>query len=196
MRGRESVKFLARSVATLAVLPALLSYCTRKCFLGPDRALEGSSQALALIPGIPGQYLRRAFLSRVLARCHPSSTVEFGTIFSKRDARIDENVYIGPGCHIGLVHIERDSLLGPGVQIPSGRLTHGISDTSRPISQQPGLRTLVRIGAGSWIGGAAVIMADVGNKSVVGAGAVVTRALPDGVVACGVPARVLRQRDT
>jgi acetyltransferase-like isoleucine patch superfamily enzyme len=38
-------------------------------------------------------------------------------------------------------------------------------------------------------------MADVGRESVVGAGAVVTRPIPDRVMAAGVPARVRRRRD-
>jgi acetyltransferase-like isoleucine patch superfamily enzyme len=37
-------------------------------------------------------------------------------------------------------------------------------------------------------------MSDVGEHSVVGAGAVVTKALPAQVVAAGVPARVIRSR--
>ena len=39
-------------------------------------------------------------------------------------------------------------------------------------------RIPVRIGAGAWIGSAAVVMADVGRDAVVGAGAVVTSRLP------------------
>ena len=38
-------------------------------------------------------------------------------------------------------------------------------------------------------------MADVGRDTIVGAGAVVTKPLPDRVIAAGVPARVLRGRD-
>jgi acetyltransferase-like isoleucine patch superfamily enzyme len=52
----------------------------------------------------------------------------------------------------------------------------------------------VRIGTGCWIGSAAVVMADVGRNTVVGAGAVVTRPLPDWVVAVGAPARPVRER--
>jgi acetyltransferase-like isoleucine patch superfamily enzyme len=44
------------------------------------------------------------------------------------------------------------------------------------------------------VGSAAVVMADVGPDSVVGAGAVVTRPLPARVIAAGIPARVLRHR--
>ena len=110
------------------------------------------------------------------------------------DTRIDENAYIGPRCHLGRVHIERNALLAAGVHVPSGRRTHGTGEVSVPIRDQPGSRTLVRIGAGAWIGSAAVVMADVGRDSIVGAGAVVTRPIPDRVIAAGVPARVVRSR--
>jgi virginiamycin A acetyltransferase len=188
------VKTAAFWIATVAVLPALLSYRLRSAMFGPDRALEGSTQALGLVPGLLGQYLRRAFLCRVLSSCHRSATVEFGVLFSSAGTRLDENVYVGPRCHLGLVHLGADVLLGAGVHIPSGGRIHGIGDPSRPIREQQGERVMIRIGAGTWIGSAAVVMADVGHDAVVGAGAVVTRPVPDAVVAAGVPARVLRAR--
>jgi virginiamycin A acetyltransferase len=194
LRIREAAKLTAFWLATVAVTPALVSYRIRAAILGCDRALEGSTQALGLVPGIGGQYLRRAFLSRVLASCHRSVSVGFGAVFSDARSRLDENVYIGPRCHLGYVHIERDALVAPGVHIPSGPDTHGIDDCSRPIREQVGTMRMVRIGAGSWIGSAAVVMADVGRGAVVAAGAVVVRPIPDMVVAGGVPARVLRPR--
>src|SRR5215468_8613320 len=118
---REALKFALRAVALVIVLPSLASYAVRAWLLGRDRALEGSTQMLSLIPGLPGQYLRRAFLSGALAGCAPSVVVGFGTIFSRSDARLDEHVYVGPGCFLGLVHIERDVLIGSGVHITSGR---------------------------------------------------------------------------
>ena len=103
-------------------------------------------------------------------------------------------MYVGPRCHLGLVHLERDVLLASGVHVPSGGATHGISDPGRPIRDQPGARAIVRIGEGTWVGSGAVVLADVGRHSVVGAGAVVTAPLPDYVIAAGVPARVIRSR--
>jgi acetyltransferase-like isoleucine patch superfamily enzyme len=120
--------------------------------------------------------------------------VQFGSLFSQAGARLDESVYVGPRCHLGLVHLERDVLLGAGVHIPSGGATHGIDDLDRPIREQPGARTLVRIGEGTWVGSAAVIMADVGRHCVIGAGSVVTHQIPDYSIAAGVPARVIRSR--
>ena len=194
MSTREGIKSIVRAFATLAVTPALVSFWIRSGLIGRDRALEGSSQALALLPGLLGQYLRRAFLGRVLAHCHHTATIEFGTIFSSAGARIDENAYVGPRCHLGLVHLERDVLVAAGVHVPSGAHIHGTADLEKSIRDQPGHRRLVRIGAGSWIGSAAVVMADVGRGTIVGAGAVVSSPLPDFVIAAGVPARVVRQR--
>ncbi len=130
----------------------------------------------------------------MLAGCHPTASIGIGTLFSKAGASIGANVYIGPRCHIGLVAIEADVLLAAGVHVTSGAQTHGFSDLSRPIREQEGTPALVRIGAGAWIGSAAVVMADVGRDTIVGAGAVVTQALTDEVIAVGVPARVVRSR--
>ena len=162
--------------------------------MGKNRALEGSTQALAWLPGIAGQYIRRAFLRHALAYCAPSATIEFGTVFSQAGARIDAGAYVGPRCHIGLVHIGEDALIAAGVHIPSGGATHDFSDLAVPIRLQPHHRSVVRIGAGSWIGSAAIVMADIGRHAVVGAGSVVTRPLPDYAVAVGSPARVIRLR--
>jgi len=191
---RETVKAILRFVSLIVVSPLLLSYGCWSLVMGRDRALEGSSQTLSLIPGIVGQYLRRAFLMQVLAECHQSVVVEFGTLFSQAGARLAENVYIGPRCQLGLVHIGKDTLVGPAVHVPSGGKTHGTADPTRPIREQEHRRSVVRIGDGAWIGSAAIVMADVGHGTVVGAGAVVTKPLPDMVVAVGVPAHVVRRR--
>jgi virginiamycin A acetyltransferase len=192
---KEWLKAAARAVATIVVLPQLLSYTIRAAIMGETSALTGSTQLLSLVPGLTGQYLRRAFLARVLrGGCASSAAIEFGTLFSQVDSRIDENVYIGPRCHLGRVHLERDVLVAAGVHIPSGPHTHG-TDLSAPFHDQPGALRAVRIGAGAWIGSNAVVLADVGRNTIVGAGAVVTSPLPDRVVAAGVPARIVRRLD-
>jgi acetyltransferase-like isoleucine patch superfamily enzyme len=193
-RLKELAKAMARLVASVAVAPVLLGYWINAALVGRNRALESASQLLSLLPGITGQYLRRAFLQGVLARCHSSTLVEFGALFSQVGARLDENVYVGPRCNLGLVHLQRDVLLAANVHIPSGGKTHYFDDPTVPIREQGGERTLVTIGAGAWIGTGAIVLADVGQGTVVAAGSVVTRPLPDNVIAAGVPARVIRSR--
>ena len=130
---RNAIKSLAHVLATIAIAPALASFAIRRLALGADRALEGSTELLALIPGLTGEYLRRAFLAHTLSGCDRSATVRAGTVFSRTAARIDANVYVGPGCHLGWVHLERDVLLGAGVHVPSGPALHGTADPDRPI---------------------------------------------------------------
>jgi acetyltransferase-like isoleucine patch superfamily enzyme len=193
---KELLKAIARAIATVVMLPALVSFTIRAAVLGPNRALTGSSQLWSLVPGVAGQYLRRALLARVLrGGCAASAVIEFGVLLSQVDSQIDAGVYVGPRCHLGHVHLERDVLLAAGVHIPSGAHTHGTDPLSAAFRDQPGDLRQVRIGAGSWIGSNAVVMADVGRNTIVGAGAVVTRPLPDRVVAAGVPARIVKRLD-
>jgi acetyltransferase-like isoleucine patch superfamily enzyme len=191
---REAVKLAVYVTAKVVALPALISFHIRAAVLGRDRAITSSTQTLSLIPGLTGQYIRRAFLASALEHCDRSATIEFGVLFSQAGARIEPRVYVGPRCHLGLVHLEQDVLLGAGVHVPSGAATHGTDDALRPIREQPGTRTRVRIGEGTWVGSGAIVMADVGKHVVVAAGAVVTKPLPDYVVAAGVPARIIRDR--
>lgn len=191
---RRLLKLCAFGAALILVLPAWLSFLIKRAVLGEDRAIMGSTQALSLVPGLPGQFVRRAFLWLVLDECATSVTVEFGTTFSKTNTRLGENVYIGPYCSLGSVVLERDVLLAPSVHIPSGPDTHGTENPDIPIREQPGRMRQLRIGQGTWIGTGAIVLDDVGPNSVVAAGAVVTTPVPAQVVAGGVPARVLKER--
>jgi maltose O-acetyltransferase len=53
----------------------------------------------------------------------------------------------------------------------------------------------IKIGSDVWVGGGAMICPGVkiGSKTVIGAGSVVTRDIPDGVFAAGNPCRVIRE---
>lgn len=192
---RDGIKLACRFLAHVLVFPILIWHWIWIPLLGANRCVQGSTEYLSLFPGVIGNYFRNAFLSWTIKRCHPTATISFGTTFSKADATIDESVYIGPGCHLGMVHLERDVLVASGVHITSGARTHGYADSNKPIREQEGALELVTIGERSWIGSSAIIMASVGKNSIIGAGAVVTKPIPDNVIALGVPAKVVQQRD-
>jgi virginiamycin A acetyltransferase len=188
------MKAVARALAALAVLPIAFSVALRGRVVGRDRAFQASAEWLALVPGLTGQYVRRAFMAATTAGCGTDVVVGPGTLFSTADVRLDANAYVGPQCNIGWVHVERDVMIAAGVQIPSGPHTHGTDRIEVPMRDQPGRPICVHLREGAWIGNGAIVLADVGRHAIVAAGAVVTRPVPDYGVAAGVPARLLRDR--
>src|SRR5260221_13365860 len=112
---RAVAKWVARGAANVAAVPFLFLHALKIPLLGNDHALEGSTQLLALWPGLTGQYTRRAFLAWTIAECHPTAKISFGTIFSKSAMPLGANVYIGPYCCLGYVNIEREAMIATGV---------------------------------------------------------------------------------
>jgi acetyltransferase-like isoleucine patch superfamily enzyme len=198
MVPRSIAKSALLAVARGTVAPLVVAYRLERA-LWPEarrhQLFQAYSQALAMLPGLSGQFVRRAFYGAVLAECHPDSCIQWGTIFSTEEARVARGVYIGARCTLGHVVLEEDATLGSNVDIPSGRNQHGIDDPDLRVQDQPGRYETVRIGRNTWVGNGAVVLADVGARSVVAAGSVVTAPIPDDVIAGGNPARVLRRRD-
>ncbi|QDV39712.1 acyltransferase [Tautonia plasticadhaerens] len=191
---KSTFKSIADGLASVLVIPAILLYAIGRTAVGADRAFPGWSQAFALIPGLSGVYLRRAFYRRVLPRCGPDACLGFGTILSHPTAEVGRNVYVGAYCCLGAVTLEDDVIVGSHVSIMNGSEQHGIERLDVPIREQPGSWPRVTIGQDSWIGERSVVMADVGAHCVIGAGAVVSRPVPCYAIAVGVPAHVLRSR--
>jgi maltose O-acetyltransferase len=84
------------------------------------------------------------------------------------------------------------TLFGPAVQVYTA--THPMNAELRR-KQEYGKP--VEVGPDVWVGGGAVICPGVkiGSRSVIGAGSVVTRDIPEGVFAAGNPCRVIRPID-
>ena len=82
-------------------------------------------------------------------------------------------------------------LFGPGVQIYAA--THPMSAAGRRTGLEAGRP--VEICDDVWVGGGAIICPGVriGAGSVIGAGSIVTREIPEGVFAAGNPCRVIRE---
>ena len=91
---------------------------------------------------------------------------------------------------VGRVTIGDDVQIGPNVQILTPTHLLGPDERrSRLEAAEP-----INIGDNVWLGGGVIVLPGVtiGRDTVVGAGAVVTKDLPPGVLAVGNPARVIR----
>jgi acetyltransferase-like isoleucine patch superfamily enzyme len=86
-----------------------------------------------------------------------------------------------------LIEIGDRAMLGQSTIVLDGN--HRFRDPDLPFLEQGYELAPVRIGPGAAINSKATIMADVGERAVVGANAVVTRPVPPFTVAVGVPAK-------
>jgi acetyltransferase-like isoleucine patch superfamily enzyme len=104
---------------------------------------------------------------------------------------VSEGTFIGAK---GQVTIGDDTDFGPGCRIIAE--AHVFDDCDRPIREQGVVRKGIVIGTDCWFGTNAVVLdgCRVGDGSVVGAGAVVTKDVSPGMVVAGVPAEVIRAR--
>ncbi|HEV7722732.1 MAG TPA: sugar O-acetyltransferase [Iamia sp.] len=106
--------------------------------------------------------------------------------------RVGRNVFINHGCtlnDIGGIDIGDEVMVGPNVSLLTSGHPLDPATRRRAITAAP-----IRLGRNVWIGAAAIVLQGVtiGDDSVVGAGAVVTRDVPAGVLVAGSPARLVR----
>jgi acetyltransferase-like isoleucine patch superfamily enzyme len=120
--------------------------------------------------------------------------------------RNGERITLGRGCHLGercflwagdssgRIFLGDHVILAPGVFITASN--YKLED-GKPIHEQAKIEKDIRIGSDVWLGTGVVVTAGVtiGNGCIVGAGAVVTKDLPAGSIAGGVPAKVIGTRE-
>jgi acetyltransferase-like isoleucine patch superfamily enzyme len=115
--------------------------------------------------------------------------------YRMRGSRIGQNVYISPGVFLEehypeLITIEDQVEIGPKTIIVTHDSSPTCIDKSQGIKRGP-----VHIKKGAYIGAGVIILPGVtiGERAIIGAGAVVTKDVPGNVVAKGVPAKITRE---
>ncbi len=141
--------------------------------------------------------IRYGCCRRMFVRCGANVNVERGATFgSGRRISIGHDSDLGINCRIyGTVHIGDHSFMGPDVVIWT--TNHRFDRTDIPMMYQGSTpEQPVTIGNDVWIGTRAILLPGVhiGSHSVVGAGAVVAKDIPEWSVVAGNPARVIRYR--
>lgn len=148
-------------------------------------------------PVPPGLWLANFFVQRIL---RVNGRIRWMVHFTSSvggDIQIGRNVWksfaISGGCYIqGIngIRIGDDTLFAPGVKMISAN--HDVNNMEGWTKTGP-----IVIGKHCWIGANAVILPGVvlGDDVVVGAGAVVTKNVPDNTVVAGVPARSIGESE-
>lgn len=156
-------------------------------WLGGDEVLPRLSGAHYLI-GVGSPKMKRALASRANAAgliagtvVHPTATFGADVALSAGDiicahVSLTSNIYLGMHVHVNLnATIGHDSIIGDYVSVSPGANISG----------------KVTLSAGVYVGTNASLVegVTVGDDTILGAGSVVTRNLPAGVTAVGVPAK-------
>jgi len=170
-------------------------------YLADDPILvEGRARAQRLIEqfnatGIDHAASRRAFLTELLgslgegAEILPPLRCDYGYTTT-----VGARTFINYGAVIldpGYVRIGADVQIGPNVQLLTA--THPVDAATRKARWESAVP--ITIEDGVWLGGGVIVCPGVtiGEDAVIGAGSVVTRNVPPGVVAVGNPCRVIRK---
>jgi maltose O-acetyltransferase len=136
---------------------------------------------------------RRRILRELFAKggdsvwMQPPFYCDYGT-----NIELGERVFFNFNCvvlDVCPVRIGDFTLFGPAVQVYTPLHPFHAAHRRRQEFGKP-----IDIGSDVWVGGGAIILAGVriGSRSVIGAGSVVTRDVPDDVFAAGNPCRVIR----
>jgi acetyltransferase-like isoleucine patch superfamily enzyme len=154
------------------------------------------AQSFCLIPGVPGKIIRACFYKQTLKKSYLDLDIGFGSLVSKIETSIGKNVLITGHTTIGLTEIGDRAVIANYVSILSGRYQHNFTDLKDDILTDKDCFAKIIIGPDSFIGEHSTVMANVGSHTIVGAGSVVVKPIPDYVVAVGNPARVVKERRT
>jgi|SRR5690554_1264463 len=195
MNVRYFVKRTIKTGFLILVFPIYVLYLLFRLAGNTDAVFMSFSQAISLIPGKIGIYIRAAFYRLACTDTSDEISVGFLTIFSHADTTIEKGVYIGPQCNIGKCTIGRNTLIGSGVHVLSGSSQHNFQDADTPIQSQGGSYSKIKIGVDCWLGNGAIIMNNVSDKCIVGAGCVFNaKSSTPGDILAGNPAKVIKNR--
>lgn len=140
---------------------------------------------------------RKKLLEFVFGGPLPDSVTIYPPFFTEHglNTTFGENVFVNQGCTFmdgGGITIGDNVMIAPKVNLITGGHPLPLTERREYTAMGP-----IMIEENVWIGAAATITQGVtiGAGSVVAAGAVVTRDVPPGSVAAGVPARVIKSID-
>ncbi|WP_278529209.1 acyltransferase [Bacteroides acidifaciens] len=149
--------------------------------------------------GRPSNRLRIMICKHIFKKCGKVTTINRNIYFGNgKNVEIGDYSGIGSNCVLpNDIKIGKYVMMGPELYCLS--YSHIIDNPDIPMCQQGGVKCSysdICIGDDVWIGGKVIITKGrhIGNHSILGAGAVVTKDVPDYAVVGGNPAKILKMR--
>jgi maltose O-acetyltransferase len=139
--------------------------------------------------------IRYFFCKGLFKSCGRGVVIESKAHIPFHKVEIGSNSGIGYNARLGAVKMGNNVMMGPDVIILSG--SHVFDSRLLPMRVQGGTEdNPVLISDDVWIGARAIILPGVhiGKGAIVGAGAVVSKDVPEYAIVVGNPARVVKQR--
>ncbi|HEU0316312.1 MAG TPA: acyltransferase [Solirubrobacteraceae bacterium] len=181
-------------LADRLVAPLVASYAIKRRLIGDERAYLECSERASRWTGLAGERMRRALHNRLGTPVGEGAILRFGCILERPPVEIGRYTVIGHYANVQHARIGDDCLVSDFVYIIDGPHQHNFDRVDVPMREQGITIKQVSIGRDTWIGGHAMILADVGEYCIVGAGSVVTKPVPDYQIVVGNPARVIGDR--
>ena len=145
----------------------------------------------------PSQYIEKLkYMKEMFAECGDNCYIElpFHANWGGHNVHFGNGIYANSNLTIvddGHVYVGDKVMFGPNVLLSTA--AHLIDPTLREKGLQ--FNKDIYIGENVWIGGGVIVMPGIhiGKNSVIGAGSIVTKDIPENVVAVGNPCKVLRE---
>ena len=148
-----------------------------------------------------------------IARCNIHPSVRIVGWSNLYDSTIGDQSFVGPFVEIGgaiigcRTYISSHSYVCPGVTIGDDTfVAHGVQFTNDIFVDSPDWKSpldkqfiLRKTSVGNWVrigSGALILPVRIGNRAIIGAGAVVTKDVADGETVVGNPSRIIYRQAT
>lgn len=146
-----------------------------------------------------GGKLRNVCAKKLFKKCGNNINIEYMAHFGKgQGIEIGNNSGIGIHCHVpNDIYIGDNVMMGPHCYIIDN-ITHNFDRLDIPMIEQGStiLKNRTIIGDDVWIGRQCLFTPckQIGNHSIIAAGSVVCKNIPDNVIAGGNPIKIIRNR--
>ena len=189
---KKIIVFICRAFAFfIVILPAILVKIEKK-FTTSERIFQLWVDIFALFPGLPGSIVRSVFYKLVLSDCSLDVKISAYVSIAHREIYLSPGVIITSYTSVGRCSIGKGTGIGSGCHIISGKKEHNVTSDGVDFTV-PLKGSSIKIGERVWIGDGCIIMADIGDGAIIGAGSVVTKPVPEYCVVAGNPAKVLKK---